>query len=377
MQGPSRPTEPGQEIVDLAARLVPGLAARAAGYDEADAFCHEDFDDLVAAGYTAITVPAELGGMGASALDLVAAQSRLAEGSPATALAVNMHLHGVGLLAEGFRDRVEPFLKLVATEGAILAGGFSEPQSGGNWWYQATSATPLSAAVDSDDGREPIGFLVPRPERGIRVLGDWKAMGMRATGSNALAIDELEVPPECVVAQGFPVAMSFLVGSHWSWPSFASIFLGAAEAAFGHVVDGLPRRRNEGLGQTLSELPGVQQAVGEMRMRLDAARATLLAAVARPPDPDPVAHYGRMAAAKLFTCQTALEVCTLALRTAGGSGYLRTGPLERLLRDAHAGLLLPPSHDATLQWLGRVELGSGTATGGSKERSDGPPEDHR
>jgi alkylation response protein AidB-like acyl-CoA dehydrogenase len=402
MQQPSRPTEPRQEIVDLAAGLAPALADRAAGYDEADAFCHEDFDDLVAAGYTAITVPAELGGMGASALDLVAAQSRLAEGSPATALAVNMHLHGVGLLAEGFRDRVEPFLKLVATEGAILAGGFSEPQSGGNWWYQATSATPLpgggyrisgtktfftgwprathlflSAAVDTDNGREPIGFLVPRPEQGIRVLGDWKAMGMRATGSNALAIDELEVPPECVVAQGFPVAMSFLVGSHWSWPSFASIFLGAAEAAFGHVVDGLPRRRNEGLGQTLSELPGVQQAVGEMRMRLDAARATLLAAVARPPDPDPVAHYGRMAAAKLFTCQTALEVCTLALRTAGGSGYLRTGPLERLLRDAHAGLLLPPSHDATLQWLGRVELGAGTAPGGPRERSDGPPEDHR
>jgi alkylation response protein AidB-like acyl-CoA dehydrogenase len=115
-------------------------------------------------------------------------------------------------------------------------------------------------------------------------------------------------------------------------------------------------------------------------MRLDAAWATLLAAVARPPDPDPVAHYGRMAAAKLFTCQTALEVCTLALRTAGGSGYLRTGPLERLLRDAHAGLLLPPSHDATLQWLGRVELGSGTAPGGSgapKQRSDGPPGDHR
>jgi alkylation response protein AidB-like acyl-CoA dehydrogenase len=100
MQHPSRPTEPRQEVVDLAAGLVPGLAARAAGYDEADAFCHEDLDELVAAGYTAITVPADLGGMGASALDLVAAQSRLAEGNPATALAVNMHLHGVGLLAE-------------------------------------------------------------------------------------------------------------------------------------------------------------------------------------------------------------------------------------------------------------------------------------
>lgn len=390
MQHPSRPTEPRQEIVDLAAGLVPALAARAAGYDEADAFCHEDFDDLVAAGYTAITVPAELGGMGAGALDLVGAQSRLAEGNPATALAVNMHLHGVGLLAEGFRDRVEPFLKLVATDGAILAGGFSEPQSGGNWWYQATVATPLpgggyrlsgtktfftgwprathlflTAAVEVDGDREPIGFLVPRPERGVRVLGDWKAMGMRATGSHALAIDELEIAPEHVVGQGFPVAVSFLTGSHWSWPSFASVFLGAAEAAFRHVAEGLPRRRNEGLGASLAELPGVQQAVGEMRMRLDAARATLLAAVARPPDPDPVAHYGRMAGAKLFTCQTALAVCTMALRTAGGSGYLRTGPLERLLRDANAGLLLPPSHDATLQWLGRVELGAGSAPGTS------------
>jgi len=58
MQHPARPREPRQEIVDLAAGLVPGLAARAAGYDEADAFCHEDFDEMVAAGYTAITVPA-------------------------------------------------------------------------------------------------------------------------------------------------------------------------------------------------------------------------------------------------------------------------------------------------------------------------------
>jgi alkylation response protein AidB-like acyl-CoA dehydrogenase len=375
---------PRPEIVELAARLAPTLAERAAAYDEADQFAAEDFDDLVASGYTAITVPSDLGGMGAGALDLVAAQSRLAEGSPATALAVNMHLHGVGILAETLRHRVEPFLKQVVSDGAILAGGFSEPQSGGNWWYQATTAVPLdgggwrlegvktfftgfprathlflSAAVETENGREPIAFLVPKPERGIRVLGDWRAMGMRATGSHAIAVDQLEVPPECLVDQGFGVAASFLTASHWSWPSFASVFLGAAEAAYRYVVDTLPGRRNEGLGRSLAELPGVHQAVGEMRMRLDGARAALYAAVAAPPDPDPTAHYGRMAGAKLLTCQTALDVCTIALRTAGGSGYLRTAPLERLLRDAHAGLLLPPSHDATLQWIGRVELGAG------------------
>src|SRR6266566_2826176 len=333
---------PRPEIVELAARLAPTLAARAAAFDEADAFAGEDFDDLVASGYTAMTVPSDLGGMGAGALDLVAAQSRLAEGSPATALAANMHLHGVGILAETLRHRVEPFLKQVVSDGAILAGGFSEPESGGNWWYQATTAVPLAG-------------------------GGWRLQGVkrfftgfpRATGSHAIAVDDLEVSPDCLVDQGFGVAASFLLASHWSWPSFASVFLGAAEAAYRYVVDTLPGRRNEGLGRSLAELPGVHQAVGEMRMRLDGARAALYAAVSRPPDPDPTAHYGRMAGAKLFTCQTALEVCTIALRTAGGSGYLRTAPLERLLRDAHAGLLLPPSHDATLQWIGRVELGAG------------------
>src|SRR6266536_943256 len=336
-------SRPRPEAVELAARLAPALAARAAAFDEADAFASEDFDDLVTSGYTAITVPSDLGGMGAGALDLVAAQSRLAEGSPATALAVNMHLHGVGILAETLRHRVEPFLEQVVSEGAILAGGFSEPESGGNWWYQATTAVPLPG-------------------------GGWRLQGVKTffTGFPrathlflSAAVEDLEVPPECVVDQGLGVAASFLVASHWSWPSFASVFLGAAEAAYRYLVQSLPGRRNEGLGRSLAELPGVHQAVGEMRMRLDAARAALCAAVAGPPDPDPAAHYGRMAGAKLFVCQTALDVCSLALRTAGGSGYLRTAPLERLLRDAHAGLLLPPSHDATLQWIGRVELGAG------------------
>jgi len=380
-----RPAEPRADLVALAASLAPGIAERAAAYDAGDLFPDEDLKELVAAGYTAITVPADLGGQGAGALDLVAAQARLAQASPATALAVNMHLHGVGILAEAMRPASEPFLRQVVTGGAVLGGGFSEPASGGNWWYQASTAEPvegggwrlrghktfftgypglthlfLTAAVETPSGREPIGFLVPKPAEGVRVAAEWKAMGMRATGSHAILVEDLLIPDECVVGRGLGIAGSFLACAHWSWLSFASVFLGAAEAAHEHVVRTLPARRNEGLGQGLAELPGVQQAVGEMRMLLDAARATLYAA-ARRPVTDPVEHYGRMAGAKLFACEAALKVCTLALRTAGGSGYLRSNPLERLLRDAHAGLLLPPSHDATLQWLGRVELGQGAA----------------
>jgi alkylation response protein AidB-like acyl-CoA dehydrogenase len=122
MQHPSRPTEPRQETVDLAAGLVPGLAARAAGYDEADAFCHVDFDEMLAAGYTAITVPAELGGMGAGALDLVAAQSRLAEGNPATAL----RDANAGLLLPPSHDATLQWL------GRVELGTASAPGGGGS-----------------------------------------------------------------------------------------------------------------------------------------------------------------------------------------------------------------------------------------------------
>ena len=70
---------PRQELVELAASLAPRLAERAAGYDETDAFAAEDLRDLVEAGYTTLTVPADLGGYGAGPLDLIAAQARLAE----------------------------------------------------------------------------------------------------------------------------------------------------------------------------------------------------------------------------------------------------------------------------------------------------------
>lgn len=365
------------DVVALAARLAPELAARAQQADIDERLCDADIDALIASGYTCLTVPASLGGAGASALDLAAAQAQLAMGSPATALAVNMHLHGVGLMAELVGDPARPFLEAVASSGAFLAGGFSEPTTGGNWWHQTTTATHTAqgwrldghktfvtgyprathlflTAASAADG-ELLAFLIPSG-RGERVVGQWRALGMRATGSHRLALEAMVVSDEHLLARGPELGLGFLAGAHWSWLSFASIFLGAAQAAYAEVVAALPARRNAALGSALSELVGVQQAVGEMRMRLDGAAAALYAAATRR-DEDPVVHYGDMAATKLWVCQAALEVCTLALRTAGGTAYQR-GPLERLLRDAHAGLLLPPSRDATVEWRGRTELGA-------------------
>ena len=206
MQHPSRPTEPRQETVDLAAGLRPGLAARAAG-DEADAFCHEDFDELVAAGYTAITVPADLGGMGATALDLVAAQSRLAEGEPGDCPGGQHAPARVGLLGEGFqgpggavpqagRDRRgDPgrrVLRAPVGRELVVPGHYRNPLPGvatvcrGPRRSSPAGRGPPTCSCRRRSRPTAAGSRSgsqPRPERGIRVLGDWKAMGMRATAT--------------------------------------------------------------------------------------------------------------------------------------------------------------------------------------------------
>ena len=81
-----------QHWVEIAAQHADDFAGRAAQHDRENSFPFENFDAMRASGYTNTAIPEELGGGGASLLDICMAQERLARGDGATALAVNMHL---------------------------------------------------------------------------------------------------------------------------------------------------------------------------------------------------------------------------------------------------------------------------------------------
>ncbi len=84
-------TEREQRFVDLAASLADDFAPRAAQHDEEASFPHENYARLKETGYTVLIIPEKLGGLGATLLERVKAQERLAQGCGATALAINMH----------------------------------------------------------------------------------------------------------------------------------------------------------------------------------------------------------------------------------------------------------------------------------------------
>ena len=112
----------------LSDELLKRFRGRAAGYDRANTFFHEDFEELAALGYLAAPVPADLGGWDVSLGELGQLQRRLARYAPSTALATSMHFYWVGMAAELHRwgDPTRDWMLHDVAAGHIFAAGHAE-----------------------------------------------------------------------------------------------------------------------------------------------------------------------------------------------------------------------------------------------------------
>src|SRR3954469_10812882 len=111
------------EVIALAEELAAEFGERAAEIDKEGRFPHENFARLKESGYLTLPIPEDLGGGGADLATVCKAQSILAGGCASTALAVNMHLFGLGAAAEsvaGGQDEARMVLQLAAT--GVLIG---------------------------------------------------------------------------------------------------------------------------------------------------------------------------------------------------------------------------------------------------------------
>src|SRR4051795_12972426 len=236
-------TEAGGRLVALAEQLSQELAARAAEHDRSGTYPFEAIDALKAAGYFTAPIPAELGGLGvSSAHDLVVASSRLARGDASVTIGVNMHLVAVlnmerrrqVAVAAGADRRARGYgqgLARIARDGVVLAAAISErgqdltrpgtvaTRTDSGWRIDgrkmfctmSPAATDLYVAVtyrDDEDVERYAYAMVPTGTPGVVVHDDWDALGMRASGSNSISLDGVELPESAVrggVRAGDPV----------------------------------------------------------------------------------------------------------------------------------------------------------------------------
>lgn len=375
-----------QAAVSRAGALADRFAGRAAAHDRAGTFPHENLSDLRSAGYLKMTVPAAHGGEGAGVLEMCLAQEELARGDGATALSVGWHLSLMGALAEA---QAWPEAAYAALCRAVVARGATankcaseaatgSPSRGGRPTTAARRTpdgwrltgrknfTTMAPALDyfivsaAIEGESAWGwFSVPRGTPGVSIDETWDVMGMRATGSHDLVLQEVPLPPAALVERIEPGAPSRRAGTAEGWNlHIPAVYLGIARAARDYAVAFARDRRPNSLDRSIGELPHVQAKIGEMELALLPAR-TLVFTMAERWDTDPAARPDlgpQVAAAKMLATNSAVRVVDLAMRVVGGAGLSRTWPLERYYRDVRAGLHNPPMDDATLARLAQAAL---------------------
>lgn len=375
--------------------LLEQIRARAAGYDTDNTFFHEDLQDLAAAGYLKLFVPASDGGAGLGLEAAAQCQRRLATAAPATALAVNMHLVWTGV-AHVLGARGDHSLEFVLKEGAtgeVFAFGNSEAGNDSVLFDSRTTAEPLPDGGYSftgtkiftslspawtrlgifgkdPSGRDGEGELVhgfiTRQTPGYRILEDWDALGMRASQSCTTVLDGACVPPERVFRK-IPVGPSrdplvFAIFACFE-TLLAAVYTGLGERALAVGVENAKRRTSfKNGGRSYAQDPDIRWKVADAAMAMDNLYPQLRAVAA---DVDSLVDHGpqwfpKLVGLKVNATETARRVVDLAIRVSGGASYFRGSELERLYRDVLAGMFHPSdaesAHNTVANaWLGPLE----------------------
>jgi alkylation response protein AidB-like acyl-CoA dehydrogenase len=391
-------TDAGARLVAIAEKLSPRLAARAHEHDRDGTYPFEAIDALKAAGYFAAPVPVELGGLGvSSAHDVVVASSRLARGDASVAIGVNMHLVAVlnmerrrqVAVATGAERRARGFassLEQIARDGVVLAAAGSErgqdltrpgtvaTRTESGWRIDghkifctmSPAATDLYVAVTyaDDDGIERYAYaMVPTDAPGVVVHDDWDALGMRASGSNSITLEGVELP-ESGVRGGFRAGDPL---PYMERNLVAGLFHAAASLGIAESADAIARRGLAGQinGNARPRMQVADNAVDLAASRGVLSRAALLIDEHRAANPasdggaeELSALFAEAQAAKAFVGEAAARVVDRALALSGGAGYRGDSPLARAYRDVKAGSFMHPlGANRAYDYLAHVALG--------------------
>jgi len=377
------------QLVRLAAELASDFATRATEHDRANSFPLENIEKMKQTGYTALVVPERYGGLGGDLQDFVLCQEQLSQGDAATALAINMHLFGVGSMAERADHTPDQalFFEMVGRGRQIVGGGISEPETGGDWGYFATRArrdgefyvlngrkifTSLSPVIDLflvmatlEDHSPPssVTFLVPRSTPGLELVETWDAMGMRATASHDLVIKDVRVP-KIAMTQPRPIGPIDEQGiSLFAWFSLsvAAVYTGIAIAALKFTSQFCSKLKPLTLPRPIKYLPGIQFAVAEAEALVAQSRALYISTAADYVR-DRAAFEGegglaRLVMPKYVATNNAIRAVDYCMEAVGAHGIMRRYPMERYYRDVRAGVNHPFSNARARELIGKVALG--------------------
>ena len=378
-----------QELIVAASRLArERFAPRAETHDRDASFPFDDYADLRAEGFLGLCVPERYGGLGTDYETYCLVAEQLAQGNASTSLTFNMHCLTMLMMGEiadaipmpaPLRERHEKLraakFREVIEHGVFYGQPHSEPVehgqtdtalsvggrrfgttarkvdggyvlNGRKFFVSLAGAAPYFATPAIRVGDEPwiertLYLQVAKDAPGVTFPGDWDPMGMRATVSLDMRLQDTFVPDDAEILPPGLFGAMYNAFPHLSPLTFCATFLGLMQAAYDGAIAYLTGRMPGSPGLH-TEVAVKGHAVAEMLFALEAARALYYRAIGEARVDAPADAVQRARAAVVTIHRSAVTVTQEAIRVCGGRAMLKRYPLERYARDARAGALMRP-----------------------------------
>ncbi len=347
--------------------------------DEKGEFRRELIDDFFRMEWMGIEIPEALGGSGGSFFNCILAIEELSAVDPSAGAIVDVHntLVNNALLRWATEDQKRHYLPRLAAD-TMGAYALSEAGAGSDAFALATVAQDhgdhfllrgrklwisnareaglflLFANANPEAGYRGItAFLVERDFPGFEVGRKEDKLGIRASSTCELLLDDCRVPRENVlgkIGEGYKIAIETLNEGRIG---IGAQMVGLARGALDHAI--LYSKERKQFGKAIAEFQAVQFQLAEMATEIEAARLMVYNAARLRDAGQPFLKEAAMT--KYFTSHVAEHSASLAVEIFGGYGFTRDYPVEKLYRDAKIGKIYEGTSNMQLQTIARAILG--------------------
>ena len=333
--------------------VAPGAVER----DRTKVFPTEIFRQLSEMGIMGLPFPEIYGGAGADTISFAIVTEELSRVCASTGITYSAHisLGGAPLYLFGNEQQKQQYLVPICTGESFGAFGLTEPNAGSDAGGTETTAIlengqyringtkvfitnasyakhlALTAITDRRNNQKEISaIIVPTDSPGFTINSDYEKMGLNASNTTELILDNVYVPEENLLGErgnGFKQFLTTLDGGRIG---IAAMAVGIAQGALNKSLQYAKERKQ--FGKTLAEFQATQFKLAEMEIKIQLARTFVYKAAWLKDQGRP---FGKEAAiAKYYASEMAMEVCDEAIQIHGGYGYMKEYEVERFMRDA-------------------------------------------
>jgi alkylation response protein AidB-like acyl-CoA dehydrogenase len=332
--------------------VAPGALER----DRTKEFPKEIFNKLSEMGVMGLPFPEEYGGGGADTVSFAIVTEELSRACGSTGITYSAHisLGGAPLYLFGTEEQKQKYLVPICTGESFGAFGLTEPNAGSDAGGTRTTAVENDGefiingskcyitnasyakhlaitAVTSGSGadKEISAIIVPTDAEGFKVIDNYEKMGLNASNTTELVMEDVRVPTEHLLGKKGEGFKQFLITLDGGRIGIGAMAVGIAQAAYDKALQYAKERTQ--FGRSLSQFQAIQFKLADMAMKIELARNMVYKAAWLKDQGRPFTKEASMC--KLYASEICMEIADQAVQIHGGYGYMKEYHVERYMRD--------------------------------------------